>query len=112
MTQISTKSKSVPLFFALNATDPLQTTFLLASKKLRINADQKEMTVKWVPLENFHVTVTFLGNRSAEEVPQLEEVLKNVCARFTSFDLKVEDVGAFASEHEARVLWLGVQNKK
>ncbi|MGE5084818.1 MAG: RNA 2',3'-cyclic phosphodiesterase [Bacillota bacterium] len=100
------------LFLALNATDPLSTTFLPTYKKLKINADQKDMTVKWVPPENFHVTVTFLGDITEENIPLLLECLQEACNETRPFDLKVDDVGAFSSEHDARVLWLGIQNKK
>ncbi len=100
------------LFFALNASDPLEKTFLPIYKKLRIIADKKEMVMKWVPLENFHATVTFIGPMDEEAVPKLADTLETVCARFAPFDLKVEDVGAFSNEQDARVLWLGVQNKR
>ncbi len=100
------------LFFALNATDPLATSFIPTYKKLRINADKKDITIKWVPADNYHITVTFLGNRPPEQLSTLEECLSEVCASHSPFDLKIEDIGAFASEHDARVLWLGVQNKK
>ena len=100
------------LFFALNATDPLSTTFLPTYKKLRINADQRDMMIKWVPLDNFHVTITFLGEMDEEHIPALQECLQQACRETRAFDLKVEDVGAFSNEHDARVLWLGVQNKR
>ncbi len=100
------------LFFALNATDPLATTFLPTYKKLRVNADQKEMTVKWVPLENYHITVSFLGECPEDNIPALSQALKEACDQTQPFALKIEDMGAFSSEHDARTLWLGVQNKK
>lgn len=100
------------LFFALNATNPLAQSFLPIFKKIKINADKKEISVKWVPPENFHITLTFLGDTDVESIPQIQEVLKKVCTEFSPFDLKVEDVGAFSNEHDARVLWLGVQNKR
>lgn len=100
------------LFIALNATSPLTDTFPAIYKKLRISADKKELLIKWVQPENFHITVSFLGGRNETETAEISEILKEVCARFTPFDLKISDMGAFASETEARVLWMGVQNKK
>lgn len=100
------------LFFALNATDPLKTTFLPTYKKLKINADQRELAMKWVPLDNLHATITFIGPTEEENIPALAAALEKVCANFAPFDLKIEDVSAFSNEHDARVLWLGVQNKR
>nr|WP_295904883.1 RNA 2',3'-cyclic phosphodiesterase [uncultured Bdellovibrio sp.] len=100
------------LFFALNATDPLAETFPPTFKKLKINADRREISVKWVPIDNFHITVSFLGDRPEEELPLIAETLQTVCTQFTPFDLKIEDMGAFSNEHDARVIWLGVQKKR
>lgn len=100
------------LFFALNATDPLAESFLPTLKKLKINADKKEMTMKWVPPDNFHITVTFIGDTAVSDIPKIQAALAETCKVFNSFDLKIEDMGAFSSEHEARVIWLGVQNKR
>ena len=100
------------LFFALNATVPLEKSFAPFLKKIRIGADQREISVRWTPPENYHVTVTFMGETPDENVPALQKVLSDVCSRFQSFDLKIEDISGFSNEHDARVIYLGVQNKK
>lgn len=100
------------LFFALNATDPLAQTFLPFLKKLRMGAERKELDIRWVYPENFHITLTFLGSRNDSELPALEQALQKVCSQYTPFDLKIEDISGFADEDHARVLWLGVQNKR
>lgn len=100
------------LFIAINASEPLVKTFPPTLKKLKINADRRDMAVKWVPLENLHVTLAFIGERPSEDIPVIEEIMKSISAKIPAFDLKVEDMGAFSSEQDARVLWLGVQNKK
>ena len=100
------------LFFALNATVPLEKSFAPFLKKIRIGADQREIGIRWTPPENYHVTVTFLGDTPEENIPGLQKVLSDVCSRFQSFDLKIEDISGFGNELDARVIYLGVQNKK
>ena len=100
------------VFIAINATDPLFSTFPPTLKKLKINADRREMSVKWAPLDNYHVTISFLGEKSMDEIQEIRWVLETVCKETLPFELKIEDMGAFSNEHAARVLWLGVQNKK
>lgn len=109
---MNSRGNTKRLFFAINATDPLAKDFLPTFKKLKINADKQDISIKWVQLDNLHITVTFLGTQSVDKIEDFQEALKNVCSQFAPFDLKIEDVGAFANEHDARVLWLGVQNKK
>lgn len=100
------------LFLALNATDPLAESFAPTLKKLKINADRRETHVKWVAPENYHVTVTFLGDRPESEIPEITAIVQKICAETAPFELKIEDVAAFSNEHDARVIYLGVQNKK
>lgn len=100
------------VFIALNASVPMAEVFAPALKKIRISADKKDILIKWVPPENYHINLTFLGFRPDDQIEAVGQVLEEVCTQFAPFELKVEDVGAFASETEARVLWLGVQNKK
>lgn len=100
------------LFIALNATDPLSESFLPTYKKLKINADRREVNIKWVPVDNFHVTISFLGEQPEQNIQDIQAALLKTCSGFAPFDLKIEDVGAFSNEHDARVLWLGVQNKR
>jgi 2'-5' RNA ligase len=100
------------LFIAINATDPLEKDFLPFFKKLKINADKQNLIVKWIIPNNFHITMNFLGELPEEILPSLQDVIQEICSQFAPFELKIEDISAFANEHEARVLWLGVQNKK
>lgn len=86
--------------------------FLRYSKKLKISARDREIGVKWVPLENLHITLNFLGEQPLEHVPLILEVMQEVAARHTAFELELRKVGAFPDEFQARVLWLGVTRSK
>ena len=63
---------------------------------------------RWVPLQNQHVTVKFLGStwpRLAEWVP---ETISGVAGRQEPFTTRVEGLGAFPKARTARVLWAGL----
>lgn len=111
-TKSSSAAKYKKLFIAINASDPLSKTFEPSLKKLKMNADKQGIGVKWVMPNNYHVTVVFLGNHSEDKIPQIQEILQQVCNDCVPFELKVDDIGAFATEHEARVIWLDVQFKR
>lgn len=100
------------LFVALNASDPLAQTFLPTLKKLKMNADRKGLDVRWAPLANYHITLKFLGNTRDDQIGQIVAAMAETTRMFPAFDLKIENIGGFSNEFEARVLYLGVQNKK
>jgi 2'-5' RNA ligase len=60
----------------------------------------------WVPGDNMHITLRFLGDISNDEAADIDEALMGV--RAPAFDLTIEGVGHFGSLRQARVLWAGV----
>jgi len=64
--------------------------------------------VKWVKVDGVHLTLNFLGDVSAEIVPDVVKAVQNVGQKQSPFTLSVDRLGGFASLEQARVLWLGV----
>lgn len=81
-------------------------------KKLRKTADRKDLTVKWTPKDNLHVTLVFLGDTEPEALLGIEAALARVAERRAGFAVKIRNVGAFPTIEQARVLWLGVQRSQ
>src|ERR671937_1305537 len=64
--------------------------------------------VKWVEPENLHVTLLFLGEVDARDVPEVCRAVAEVCAGQPAFDLAVETAGCFPNPRRPRILWVGV----
>ena len=79
-------------------------------KKLKINLSKKELDFKFVPTNNLHVTLNFLGEISAEIIPLITQQLETLVAHHEPFELKLTDLGAFPEKQHGRVMWIGVQN--
>ncbi len=62
--------------------------------------------LKLVEPQNIHITIRFLGNISPTTVDKIYEGMKKV--RFTPFDAKIKDLGAFPKPQYAKVLWVGM----
>ena len=64
--------------------------------------------IKWIPLENIHLTLKFVGNISINYIPILIQSLKKDIIQ-NSFKLVIESTGVFSSSHSPKVLWLGIK---
>ena len=60
----------------------------------------------WVPGDNMHLTLRFLGEVSNADAADIDDHLLAVRAK--AFDLTVEGVGHFGSLRQTRSLWAGV----
>ena len=67
-----------------------------------------EATVRWTPFEQLHLTLEFLGNVAAGNVPLLESALKQLATAHRPFELSAGRVGAFSSIRNPRVIWAGI----
>jgi len=60
---------------------------------------------RWVPPAQIHLTLTFIGDSSAETLARIRDGLGSV--RFSSFSLALSDIGFFPSQKRPSVLWIG-----
>ena len=65
--------------------------------------------VRWVPAQNIHLTIKFLGNVSLSNLERLKEVLQAEVSRHPAFEISVGELGAFPSNQRPRVLWIGIE---
>ena len=63
---------------------------------------------RWVPAENWHVTMKFLGGTWPRLVSWVVEVLAAVAAKHAPATARVRGLGAFPTLGRARVLWAGI----
>lgn len=64
--------------------------------------------VKWVPPENMHLTLRFLGNITLDMSGKLRENLKQTSSHFNCFKFNLDLPGIFPSWKEPRILWVGL----
>jgi len=64
--------------------------------------------VRWVPAENVHLTLKFLGEVDEGLVPDLEAALAAVAGAARPFALALEGGGCFPNARSPNVIWVGV----
>jgi len=69
---------------------------------------QQGLKLRWVHPENIHLTLKFIGDISAEEIPAVERVIRTVSLSQTVFSLEAKGLGVFPTVKKARVLWSGI----
>ena len=65
--------------------------------------------VRWVPVDNIHLTLKFLGDVSTANLEMLAKILQAEAHQHQPFEISVGELGAFPSAHKPHVIWLGVQ---
>jgi 2'-5' RNA ligase len=66
------------------------------------------VNVRWVKLNNIHLTVVFLGNVSEDVLPEMKQRIRNDCREFGTFRISLKGMGCFPNRRNPRVLWLGL----
>jgi 2'-5' RNA ligase len=66
-------------------------------------------TVRWVPANNIHLTIKFLGDVSPTNMDMLMKMLKAEVSQLHAFSIHVGNLGAFPTPKRPRVLWVGIE---
>jgi len=72
-------------------------------RALRIQA------VRWVAVENIHLTLKFLGDINRTDLDKLSIILLSRSAEFSPIPFQVGGMGAFPNNRKPRVVWVGLQ---
>jgi len=93
------------LFVALTPSPDVQRAVWEAFAPLRA----RPMPVKWVPPENVHLTLKFLGEVAAGRQDEIIGALASAVQGARTITLVVRGAGAFPNERTPRVIWAGIE---
>lgn len=75
----------------------------------QLRDELRNVPVRWVPVENIHLTLKFLGNVSVANLTVLKDILTTEASNHAPFDISIGELGAFPSNRRPRVIWINVQ---
>jgi 2'-5' RNA ligase len=93
-------------FIAVELPLEIRKTVCAATSKLR---NEIETLVRWVPIENMHLTLKFLGDVSPSNLELLAQMLRAEMDLFNCFDLRLNGIGSFPNLKRPRVIYIGMQ---
>jgi len=67
-----------------------------------------DVDVRWVTLQNLHVTMKFLGRVDADKLSLIQERLKNLAAKAKPFTARLSSLGAFPNNQDPQIVWAGI----
>ncbi|MCL4559393.1 MAG: RNA 2',3'-cyclic phosphodiesterase [Chloroflexi bacterium] len=94
-------------FIAIDIPSDIQRKLDEISTELR--SKRPDSAVRWVPSENIHLTLKFLGEVSTNNLEILTKILQSAVSRHHCFQIKIGTLGAFPSVRRPRVIWIGIQ---
>lgn len=65
-------------------------------------------TVRWIPAENLHLTLKFLGDVEEARVSSIRAAVRDALTDNTRFFVTARGLGVFPDSRRPRVLWVGL----
>ena len=69
------------------------------------------MPVRWVKVENIHLTMIFLGSVNEDAIDEIKEKVHLVVNRFSTIRTRLNGVGVFPHWKKPRVIWVGLNGE-
>lgn len=94
------------LFIAVEIPAEIQQKVYKETSNLRRSL---ESLVRWVPAENLHLTLKFLGDVAPSNVEFLMQMLRQEAEAVPCFNMQLTGLGSFPSLKRPRVIYIGIQ---
>ncbi len=89
---------------------PLAENVSRGTARLITRLSQVDEGIRWVPVDNLHLTLKFLGEVDNTLVPKICEFSREICEGYEPFELSFAGTGGFPNLNRARILWVGVED--
>jgi 2'-5' RNA ligase len=93
------------VFVAVNMPVRIQRDLARVTRRLSLAS----IPVRWVPPQNLHLTLRFLGEQAESERGSIVDVLNRAAEDADPFEVSFGAVGAFPSPRQPKVIWIEVE---
>ena len=88
---------------------PLRTQEAIQKQTARLRQTFGDRQVRWVPADNLHLTLKFLGDVESAHLDFITQMLSQTVDSYTEFEIRFSGLGSFPTSKRPRVLWIGLQ---
>ncbi len=101
----SPSTDSLRLFIACEMPDDARQAIGEVIDRLRERSGQN---VRWIKPEGVHVTLKFLGEVTAKQLPAIKLAIQEAVVGHQPFELELSNIGTFGGREGLRIMWVGV----
>jgi len=101
-------TEKIRCFIAIHLTPEVQK--LIADYIFKLKTYSSD--VRWIRVDNIHLTLKFLGEINFSRVEQVKQSLYQISEQFSQFDLNISGSGCFPDKKRPRIFWLGMEQGK
>lgn len=91
-------------FLAIDLDDGLKPKINKIIKQFK----QIDAKIRYVELNNMHLTLKFFGEIGTDGLELLENKIADVVSEFKPFNIKIKGCGAFPNYSHIKVIWIGI----
>ncbi len=99
--------KNLRLFLAI----PLEEVFEQQIHTILDFCHRKIPNVKWIIPSQAHLTLHFLGTTPADQIPRIDEAMKEIVPSTAPIGVTLNGIGGFPNLRKPNVIWLGVRDE-
>lgn len=89
---------------------PVTPAITSAARRIIKQLKPLDDSIRWVPLDNIHLTLKFLGDVDNVEIPEICKTIRRVTDTVTPFELNVHGAGGLPTPDKPRVVYAGVDD--
>ncbi len=85
-----------------------QTLDAIEKQTARLRQIMGNDVIRWVPTQNIHLTLKFIGEIATSHVDFLKQMLVREASSHPQFDMQIGGLGSFPNSRMPRILWIGL----
>ena len=98
--------ETIRTFIGIKITPEKKLADLITDVKKSLKSEE----IRWVDINNLHLTLRFLGETSKKQIIEIIELLELISKQFQPFQFQLKGIAVFKNKNQPRVLFISIEN--